>query len=81
MLLQSVLTLVPQLSTALLAPTSEIPTLVNYRISVSALTNMHSPRSADQMADKPPSTDNSTPFTKLESSEARNSATVAISSG
>src|SRR5579859_1452504 len=31
-----------------------------------------------QMADKPPSTDNSTPFTKLESSEARNSATVAI---
>ena len=34
-----------------------------------------------QMADKPPSTDNSTPFTKLESSEARNSATVAISSG
>jgi hypothetical protein len=33
-----------------------------------------------QMADKPPSTDNSTPFTKLESSEARNSATVAISS-
>ena len=35
----------------------------------------------DRMADKPPSTDNSTPFTKLESSEARNSATVAISSG
>jgi len=34
-----------------------------------------------QMADNPPSTDNSTPFTKLESSEARNSATVAISSG
>ena len=34
-----------------------------------------------QMADKPPSTDNSTPFTKLGSSEARNSATVAISSG
>ena len=34
-----------------------------------------------QMAEKPPSTDNSTPFTKLESSEARNSATVAISSG
>src|SRR5882724_10264003 len=33
-----------------------------------------------QMADRPPSTDNSTPFTKLESSEARNSATVAISS-
>jgi len=33
------------------------------------------------MAEKPPSTDNSTPFTKLESSEARNSATVAISSG
>src|SRR5258708_3255898 len=30
-----------------------------------------------QMADKPPSTDNSTPFTKLESSEARNSATRA----
>src|SRR5271170_538505 len=30
-----------------------------------------------QMAEKPPSTDNSTPFTKLESSEARNSATVA----
>src|ERR1700693_3455750 len=34
-----------------------------------------------QMAETPPSTDNSTPFTKLESSEARNSATVAISSG
>ena len=34
-----------------------------------------------QMAEKPPSTDNSTPFTKLESSEARNSATAAISSG
>ena len=34
-----------------------------------------------QMADKPPSTANSTPFTKLESSEARNSAAVAISSG
>src|SRR5579863_3628848 len=34
-----------------------------------------------QMAEKPPSTFNSTPFTKLESSEARNSATVAISSG
>jgi hypothetical protein len=34
-----------------------------------------------QMAEKPPSTDNSTPFTKLESSEARNSATVAIFSG
>src|SRR5207253_3681087 len=34
-----------------------------------------------QMAHKPPSTDNSTPFTKLESSEARNSATVAISPG
>src|SRR3984893_11168597 len=34
-----------------------------------------------QMAERPPSTDNSTPFTKLESSEARNSATVAISSG
>src|SRR6202451_3935506 len=34
-----------------------------------------------QMADRPPSTDNSNPFTKLESSEARNSATVAISSG
>ena len=34
-----------------------------------------------QMAEKPPSTHNSTPFTKLESSEARNSATVAISSG
>ena len=34
-----------------------------------------------QIADKPPSTDNSTPFTKLESSDARNSATVAISSG
>src|SRR6202171_1444605 len=33
------------------------------------------------MAEKPPSTDNSTPFTKLESSEARNSATAAISSG
>jgi hypothetical protein len=32
-----------------------------------------------QMADKPPSTDNSTPFTKLASSEARNSATAAIS--
>src|SRR2546430_5409510 len=30
---------------------------------------------------KPPSTDNSTPFTKLESSEARNNATAAISSG
>src|SRR6185312_12416444 len=36
---------------------------------------------AFQMAEKPPSTDNSTPFTKLESSEARNSATAAISSG
>jgi len=46
MLLQSVLTLVPQLSTALLAPTSEKPTLVIYRISVSSLANMHSPRSA-----------------------------------
>src|SRR5579863_9214845 len=34
-----------------------------------------------QMADKPPSTDNSTPFTKLESSEARNNAAAAISSG
>src|SRR5580693_4726533 len=34
-----------------------------------------------QMAEKPPSTDNSTPFTKFESSEARNSATAAISSG
>src|SRR5438270_11591374 len=34
-----------------------------------------------QMAEKPPSTDNSSPFTKLESSEARNSAAVAISSG
>src|SRR5262249_61452022 len=34
-----------------------------------------------QMAEKPPSTDKSTPFTKLESSEARNSAAVAISSG
>src|SRR5579863_2469988 len=33
------------------------------------------------MAEKPPSTDNSTPFTKLESCEARKSATVAISSG
>ncbi len=32
------------------------------------------------MAEKPPSTNNSTPFTKLESSEARNSATVAICS-
>ena len=34
-----------------------------------------------QMADMPPSTDKSTPFTKLESSEARNTAAVAISSG
>jgi hypothetical protein len=34
-----------------------------------------------QIAEKPPSTFNSTPFTKLESSEARNSATDAISSG
>src|SRR5580658_102494 len=34
-----------------------------------------------QMAERPPSTDNSTPFTKLESSEARNSAAAAISSG
>src|ERR1035441_1813676 len=34
-----------------------------------------------QMAEKPPSTANSTPFTQLESSEARNSATAAISSG
>src|SRR5882757_5237198 len=33
-----------------------------------------------QMADKPPSPVNSTPFPKLESSEARNRATVAISS-
>src|SRR6202046_5490770 len=36
---------------------------------------------AFQMAEKPPSTDKSTPFTKLESSEARNAATAAISSG
>ena len=42
-----------------------------------ALTEIH----RFQMADKPPSTFNSTPFTKLESSEARNNATVAISSG
>src|SRR3984893_16275077 len=34
-----------------------------------------------QIAERPPSTDNSTPFTKLESSEARNSAAAAISSG
>src|ERR1017187_1962893 len=34
-----------------------------------------------QIAEKPPPTDNSTPFTKLASPEARNSATVAISSG
>jgi hypothetical protein len=34
-----------------------------------------------QIAEKPPSTDNSTPFTKLESSEARSRATAAISSG
>src|SRR5271170_1711 len=34
-----------------------------------------------QIAEKPPSTDKSTPFTKLESSEARNRAAVAISSG
>src|ERR1035438_8845679 len=34
-----------------------------------------------QIAEKPPSTDKSTPFTKLESSEARSRATVAISSG
>src|ERR1700759_3291079 len=34
-----------------------------------------------KMAEKPPSTDNSSPFTKLESSEARNSAAAAISSG
>ncbi len=34
-----------------------------------------------QMAEVPPSTYNSTPFTKLESSEARNSATAAIFSG
>ena len=34
-----------------------------------------------QMAEKPPSTAKSIPFTKLESSEARNSATDAISSG
>src|SRR5207245_7174374 len=34
-----------------------------------------------QMAEKPPPTDNSTPFTKLDPSEARNSATAAISSG
>lgn len=34
-----------------------------------------------QMAVMPPSTFNSTPFTKLESSEARKSATDAISSG
>jgi AraC-like DNA-binding protein len=33
------------------------------------------------MAERPPSTDSSTPFTKLESSEARNTATTAISSG
>src|SRR5438477_875702 len=36
---------------------------------------------AVQIAEKPPSTDNSSPFTKLESSEARNNATAAISSG
>jgi hypothetical protein len=34
-----------------------------------------------QMAEKPPSTAKSTPFTKLESSEGRNNATVAIFSG
>src|SRR3546814_20147289 len=34
-----------------------------------------------KMAEKPPSTANSTPFTKLESSEARNSAAAALSSG
>ena len=47
----------------------------------SCLASRNGRRPAIQMADKPPSTDNSTPFTKLESSEARNSATVAISSG
>ena len=30
------------------------------------------------MAEKPPSTDNSSPFTKLESSEARNSAAAVL---
>jgi hypothetical protein len=56
--------------------------LITYRISVSALAILHSPRPANfHMAEKPPSTASSTPFTKLESSEARNSATVAISSG
>src|SRR3546814_18558343 len=34
-----------------------------------------------QMAEKPPSTANSPPFTKHESSEARNGAAAAISSG
>jgi hypothetical protein len=34
-----------------------------------------------QICDAPPSTYSSTPFTKLESSEARNRAAVAISSG
>ena len=54
-----------------------------HRIPVSALAITHPPTPDPpiQIADKPPSTDNSTPFTKLESSEARNSATVAISSG
>ena len=57
----------------------DIPT---HRIPVSRLAIMRPPRSRRlQMAEKPPSTFNSTPFTKLESSEARNSATVAISSG
>jgi hypothetical protein len=55
--------------------------LGTYRISMSAFDHALTEIRRFQMADKPPSTDNSTPFTKLESSEARNSATVAISSG
>ena len=59
------------------AQTTVVPIRVGERIGDYRLTEIR----RFQMADKPPSTDNSTPFTKLESSEARNSATVAISSG
>ena len=59
---------------------SDKPTLATYRISMSAGDHALTEIRRYQMAEKPPSTANSTPFTKLESSEARNSATVAISS-
>jgi hypothetical protein len=54
-----------------------LPIRLDERIGDYALTEIR----RFQIAEKPPSTFNSTPFTKLESSEARNSATDAISSG